>query len=195
MIRKIQLAFGAFIAATLVVAATYARPAVLSDESGRSLQPANDVLNPARSFGRDSIESSLRGVALRSNQYYLDFYNSSRICVESPQTSVPHLVTDTFEQSRQSFSFGSVPARKCPRSETLSLLVPAEELTPPPGPVRTSLSRWMSVRRELRDEEPTLLVADTPATRRWAQSTRVLILGTLLSLLVVTATCGSIPQN
>ena len=199
---KSQLALGAFIVATLVVGTTYASLEILSDDSARWIRFADDILKNVQglSFGRDGIESTSDRFTLWGSQYYGDSYNSSQVYLESQGTTVPHLATNNFEPSRQPLPFGDFATRKSRRSDTVSLLRPAEELAPSPGPVITRPSRWIksefqSALRKLRKEELTLLVGDTHERTRLAQSTSVLILGTLLSFLIVTVSGSTQPGN
>jgi PAS domain S-box-containing protein len=194
MTRKIQLVFGALIATTLLGGAFFARLAVLSDEYTRWIHFADDVRNNVQrlSFSRDGIESNSRRVALRGNQYCRDASNGNQVYVEGQETNAPHLGKDNFEQSRQPFPFGGVTTRNGPRSGTVILLRPADELVSSPGPVRVWSIRWIwSALRKLRKEELTLLV-DTQPRKHLVQGTSVLIIGTLLSFLLVSVTGGTL---
>src|SRR5580692_10907287 len=98
--RRVRLALGVAILASLVVAAISYRSTVASTESGRWVRHTHEVLENLQNLLAEvqSTESSYRGFALTGKESYLDSYRASILSEEQDEATIRNLTVDNPKQ-------------------------------------------------------------------------------------------------
>jgi PAS domain S-box-containing protein len=201
--RKMQLALGAAILASLVVAVISYRAMVASTESDRWVRHTYEVLEKLQNLlaATQSIESSYRGFALTGKESYLELYHTSIVNLEQGEATVRNLTVDNPKQAiliptleglvAQKIQFGE---RVIALRQTTGLEAAADAVRSGPGEL--VMGEFQNVVRQMRDEELRLLIRrDADMKRRLGQSKTVLILGTALGLLIAAAARWSVQSD
>jgi PAS domain S-box-containing protein len=201
--RKVQLALGVAILASLVVATISYRSMVASTESDRWVRHTHEVLESLQNLLAEmqSAESSYRGFVLTGKESYLESYRASTSRAEQGEAAVRHLTADNPKQAvlvpnlkrlaAQGIQFGErvVSLRRTTGMEAAVDAVRS-------GPDEQIMGEFQSVVRQMQDEELRLLMLrEAAAKRRLGQTKTVLILGTVLSLLIVAAAGWSVQSD
>jgi PAS domain S-box-containing protein len=201
--RRVRLALGVAILASLVVAAISYRSTVASTESGRWVRHTHEVLENLQNLLAEvqSTESSYRGFALTGKESYLDSYRASILSAEQGETTVRNLTVDNPKQQILIATLERLAAQKIQFGETVINLRRTRGMEAAADPVQSGtderiMDEFQGVVRQMREEELRLLVLrDADAKRRLGQTKTVLILGTVLSLLIAAAAGWSVQRD
>jgi len=201
--RRLQLALGAAILASLVVGAISYRSMVASTESDRWVRHTHEVLEKLQNLlaAMQSIESSYRGFALTGEKSYLESYRASLLSAEQGQASVRNLTVDNPKQELLLPTLERLAAQKIQFAETVISLRQTTGIEAAADVVRSGtgqrvMGEFQGAVRQMRDEELRLLILrDADAKRHWGQTRTALLLGTVLSLLIAAAAGWSIQSD
>jgi PAS domain S-box-containing protein len=201
--RRVRLALGVAILASLVVAAISYRSTVASTESGRWVRHTHEVLENLQNLLAEvqSTESSYRGFALTGKESYLVSYRASILSAEQGETTVRNLTVDNPKQQILIATLERLAAQKIQFGETVINLRRTRGMDAAADPVQSGtderiMDEFQGVVRQMREEELRLLVLrDADAKRRLGQTKTVLILGTVLSLLIAAAAGWSVQRD
>jgi PAS domain S-box-containing protein len=201
--RRLQLALGAAILASLVVGAISYRSMVASTESDRWVRHTHEVLEKLQNLlaAMQSIESSYRGFALTGEKSYLESYRASLLSAEQGQASVRNLTVDNPKQELLLPTLERLAAQKIQFAETVISLRQTTGIEAAADVVRSGtgqrvMGELQGAVRQMRDEELRLLILrDADAKRHWGQTRTALLLGTVLSLLIAAAAGWSIQSD
>jgi PAS domain S-box-containing protein len=201
--RRLQLALGAAILASLVVGAISYRSMVESTESNRWVRHTHEVLDKLQNLltAMRSIESSYRGFALTGEESYLESYLASILSAEQGEATVRSLTADNPKQvilvqaleslAAQKIQFGK---RVIGLRQTTGLEAAADASRS--GTEERVIVEFQGVVRQMQDEELRLLVLrDADVKRRMGQTKTVLIFGTVLGLLIAAAAGWSVQRD
>jgi PAS domain S-box-containing protein len=201
--RRVQLAFGAAILASLVVAAISYRSMVASTESDRWVRHSHEILEKLQYLvaSMQGIESSYRGFILTGEEPYLESYRAGILGTEQAEAIVGNLTADNAKQGMlvpmlekltvQKIQFGE---RVIGLRRTTGLAAAADAVRTGPG--EDIMDEFQGVVRQMQDEELKLLMLrDADVKRRFAQTKIVLILGTVLSLVIAVAASWSVQRD
>jgi PAS domain S-box-containing protein len=193
--RRLQLALGAAIFASLVVGAISYRSMVASTESNRWVRHTHEVLENLQDLLTEmrTIESSYRGFALTGEESYLESYRASIVSARQSEAAVQNLTADNPAQEVLVPTLKRMTAEKIQFGERVIRLRQTTGLNAAADAMRTGtdepdMGEFQGVLRHMRDEELRLLVLrDADAKRRYGQTKTVLILGTVLGLVIAAA--------
>src|SRR6266849_1595632 len=98
--RRVQLALGAAVLASLVVGAISYRSMVASTESNRWVRHTHEVLERLQNLlaAMRSIESSYRGFALTGKESYLESCRAGILSTEQGEATLRNLTADNPKQ-------------------------------------------------------------------------------------------------
>jgi PAS domain S-box-containing protein len=201
--RKVQLALGVAILASLVVATISYRSMVASTESDRWVRHTHEVLENLQNFLAEmqSIESSYRGFALTGKESYLESYRASTLRAEQGETTIRNLTADNPKQEILVPTLERLAAQKIQFGERVISLRRTTGMEAAADAVRSGtderiMGEFQSVVRQMQGEELRLLMLrDAAAKRRLGQTKTILILGTVLSLLIAAAAGWSVQTD
>jgi PAS domain S-box-containing protein len=201
--RRLQLALGAAILASLVVGAMSYRSMVESTESNRWVRHTHEVLEKLQNLltAMRSIESSYRGFALSGEESYLESYRANILSAEQGEATVRSLTADNPKQvilvqtlerlAAQKIQFGE---RVIGLRKTMSLEAAAAATRG--GTDERVMGEFQGVVRQMQDEELRLLVLrDADVKRLMGQTKTVLIFGTVLCLVIAAAAGWSVQRD
>jgi PAS domain S-box-containing protein len=201
--RKVQLALGAAILASLVVAAISYRSMVASTESDRWVRHTHEVLETLQNLLAEmqSIESNYRGFALTGKESHLESYRASILSAQQGEATVRNLTADNPQQEMLVPTLERLTAQKIQFAEsvislrrTAGLAAAADAVRNGPGERNTD--EFQGVVRQMQDEELRLLMLrDADAKRRLGQTKTVLILGTVLGLVIAVGAGWSVQRD
>ena len=122
--RRVQLALGAAVLASLAVGAISYRSIVASAESDRWVRHSHEVLENIQNLlaTMQSIESSYRGFALTGEESYLESYRASIFDAEQGKATVRNLTVDNPKQQILIPTLERLTAQKIQFSETVTSL-------------------------------------------------------------------------
>jgi PAS domain S-box-containing protein len=198
--RRVQLAFGAAILASLVVGAISYRSMVASTESNRWVRHTHEVLeNLQYSLGAmQSIESSYRGFALTGEESYLESYRAGIRSEEQGEVTVRNLTIDNPKQQILIPTLEKLAAQKIQFGERVIGLRRTTGLEAAANAIRSGddeqiMGEFQGVVRQMQDQELQLLIRrDADVKRRLGQTKTVVILGTVLGLVIAVAAGWSV---
>jgi PAS domain S-box-containing protein len=201
--RRVQLALGAAILASLVVGAISYRSVVGSNESNRWVRHSHEVLENLQNLlgAMQSIESSYRGFALTGEESYLKSYRAGILSTEQGEVTVRNLTADNPKQQILIPTLERLTAEKIQFGGTVIGLRQTTGLEAAADAIRSGtdervMREFLGVVRQMRDEELRLLVPrGADAKRRFGQTKTVLILGTVLGLLIAAAAGWSLKRD
>src|SRR5580700_3248769 len=163
--RRVRLALGVAILASLVVAAISYRSTVASTESGRWVRHTHEVLENLQNLLAEvqSTESSYRGFALTGKESYLDSYRASILSAEQGETTVRNLTVDNPKQQILIATLERLAAQKIQFGETVINLRRTRGMEAAADPVQSGtderiMDEFQGVVRQMREEELRLLV-------------------------------------
>jgi PAS domain S-box-containing protein len=201
--RKVQLALGAAILASLVVGAISYRSMEASTESDRWVRHTHEVLEKLQNLlsAMGSIESSYRGFVLTGKESYLESYRASIFSAEQGEATVRSLTADNPKQvilfqalerlAAQKLQFGE---RVIGLRQTMGMEAAADAVRS--GTDERVMGEFQGAVRQMQDEELRLLMLrDADAKRHLGQTKTVLILGTVLGLLIAAAAGWSVQRD
>src|SRR5580692_2672173 len=201
--RRVQLALGAAIMASLVVGAISYRSMVAATESDRWVRHTHEVLERLQNLLCEmrSIESSYSGFALAGKESDLQTYRADVLSAEQDESAVRFLTLDNPKQRIQIPNLERLVAEKIQFGkrvislrETKGLEAAADALRG--GTDQQAMGEFQGVVRQMQDEELRLLMLrDADAKLRLSQTKTVLILGTFLGLLIVSAAGWSVQSD
>jgi PAS domain S-box-containing protein len=203
--RKVQLALGVAILASLVVVTISYRSMVASTESDRWVRHTHEVLENLQNLLAEmqSIESSYRGFALTGKEAYLESYRASRLSAEQGEATVRILTADNSKQEILIPTLERLTAQRIQFGERVISLRQRNDIEAAADAVRSGtdddervMGEFQAVVRDMQNEELRLLVLrDADAKRRLGQTKTILILGTVLSLLIAAAAGWSVQRD
>ena len=201
--RRLQLALGVVILASLVVGAISYRSMVEFTQSNRWVRHTHEVLDKLQNLltAMHSIESSYRGFALTGEESYLESYRASILSAEEGEASVRSLTVDNPKQvilvqalerlAAQKVQFGE---RVIGLRQTMGLEAAADACRS--GSDERVIGEFQGVVRQMQNEELRLLVVrDADVKRGLDQTKTVLIFGTVLGLLIAVAAGWSVQRD
>jgi len=201
--RRLQLALGVVILASLVVGAISYRSMVEFTQSNRWVRHTHEVLDKLQNLltAMHSIESSYRGFALTGEESYLESYRASILSAEEGEASVRSLTVDNPKQvilvqalerlAAQKVQFGE---RVIGLRQTMGLEAAADACRS--GSDERVIGEFQGVVRQMQNEELRLLVVrDADVKRGLDQTKTVLIFGTVLGLLIAAAVGWSVQRD
>jgi PAS domain S-box-containing protein len=201
--RRVQLALGAAILASLVVGAISYRSMVASIESDRWVRHTHEVLEKLQNLltAMQSIESSCRGFVLTGKAFYLESYSASILSAEQDEATVRNLTADNPKQQILIPTLERLFAQKIQFGEkvisfrrTTGLEAAADAVRSGPG--QRIMDEFQGVVRQMQDEELRLLtLRDVEAKRRVGRTRTVLISGTVLGLVIAVAAGWSVQRD
>src|ERR1700676_4871619 len=201
--RKVQLALGAAILASFVVAAISYRSMIASTESDRWVRHTHEVLEKLQNLlsAMESIESSYRGFVLTGKESYLESYGASILGVEQGEATVRNLTADNPKQVILIPTLEGLAAQKIQFGERVIGLRQTTGMEAAADAVRSGtderiMGEFQGVVRQMQDEELGLLMLrDATAKRHLRQTKTVLILGTVMGLLIAAAAGWSVQRD
>src|SRR5450432_2020077 len=202
--RRVQLAFGVAILASLVVAAISYRSMVASTESNQWVRHSHEILERLQYLvaAMQGIESSYRGFILTGEEPYFEFYRAGILGTEQAEAILGNLTADNAKQEILVPILERLTAQKVHFGERVIGLRRTMGLAAAADAVRTGsgeeiMDEFQGVVRQMQYEELQLLMLrDADVKRRFAQTKTVLILGTFLSLAIAVAASWSVqPDN
>jgi PAS domain S-box-containing protein len=201
--RKVQVALGTAILASLVVAAISYRSMVASTESDRWVRHTHEVLENLQNLLAEmqSIESSYRGFALTGKESYLESYRASTLRAEQSEATVRNLTADNPKQEILVPTLERLAAQKIQFGERVISLRRTTGLEAAADAVRSGTDERITgefqgvVRRMHEEELRMLMLRDAASKRHLGQTKTVLILGTALSLLIAAAAGWSVQSG
>jgi PAS domain S-box-containing protein len=201
--RKVQLALGAAILASLVVGAISYRSVVASTESDRWVRHTHEVLEKLQNLlsAMGSIESSYRGFALTGKESYRESYRGSTFSAEQGEATVRSLTADNPKQVILIQALERLAAQKIQFGETVIGLRQTMGMEAAADALRSGtdervMVEFQGVVRQMQDEELRLLMLrDADAKRHSGQTKTVLILGTVLGLVIAVAAGWSLKRD
>jgi len=201
--RRVQLALGAAILASLIVGAISYRSMVASTESNRWVRHTHEVLEKLQNLlaTMQSIESSYRGFALTGEKSYLDSYRASISSAEQGEATIRTLTADNPKQEMLIPTLERLVAEEIQFGERVIGLRQTTGLEAAADAVRSGtedrvIVEFRRVVRQMQGEELRLLtLRDADAKRRLGQTKTVLILGTVLGLLIAAAVGWSVQSD
>ena len=190
--RKLQFAFGSAILALLVVGAISYRGMGESRESDLWVRHTHEVLENLQNLlaAMQTVESNASGYLLTGDESFLDVYRAGKVRAEKEQAILRALTLDNAEQQRRLDALASLASQKfqlaekvLSRRRTNSLEAATNAIQKGSG--KKIMDDFQKLIAEMRDEELRLLVLrETDAKRRFAQTKTVVVLGTVLGLLI-----------
>ncbi len=201
--RKVQLALGAAIMASLVVGAISYRSMVAATESDRWVRHTHEVLEKLENLlsVMGSIESSYRGFALTGKESYLDSYRAHILSAEQGEATVRSLTVDNPKQEMLIPTLERLASQKIQFGDRVISLRQTTGMEAAADAVRSGtdepvMGEFQGVVRQMQDEELRLLMLrDADAKRRLGQTQTFLILGTVLGLLIASAAGWSVQSD
>jgi PAS domain S-box-containing protein len=201
--RKVHLALGAAVLASLAVAAISYRSMVASAESDRWVRHTHEVLENLQNLLAEmqSIESSYRGFVLTGKESYLDSYRAGILSAAQDEATVRNLTADNPKQEILIPTLERLAAQKIQFGERVISLRQTTGMEAAADAVRSGadergMREFQGVVRQMHDEELRLLMLrDADAKRHLGQTKTVLILGTVLGLLIAAAAGWSIQSD
>src|SRR3984957_14315302 len=201
--RKVQVALGAAVMASLVVGALSYRSMVASGESDRWVRHTHEVLETLQNLLSEMrrIESSYRGFALTGKESDLETYRAGILSAEQDKSTVHALTADNPKQRIQIPNLDRFVAEKIQFGERVIRLRQTKGLEAAADAVRSGtderdMGEFQGVVRQMRDEELRLLMLRNAEAKRGLGRTKtVLILGTLLGLLIAGAAGWSVQSD
>jgi CHASE3 domain sensor protein len=142
--RRVQLALGAAMLASLVVGAISYRSMVASAESNRWAEHTREVLeNLQNLFGAmQSIESSYREFALTGKESYLESYRASGLSTEQGEVTVRNLTVDSPKQQTLTPTLERLTAQKIQFGERVISLRQTTGWSGQRMPFEVELTSW-----------------------------------------------------
>jgi CHASE3 domain sensor protein len=201
--RRVQLALGAAILASLVVGAISYRSMVAASESDLWVRHTHEVLETLQNLlaAMGNIESRYRGFALTGKESYLESYHASTLTAEQGQATVRNLTVDNPKQETLIPTLERLAAQKIQFGERVISLRQTTGLEAAADAIRSGtdervIGEFQGVVRQMQDEELRLLVLrDAEAKRRVGQTKTILILGTVLGLVIAIAAGWSVQRD
>jgi CHASE3 domain sensor protein len=154
--RKVQLAFGSAILASLLVGAVSYRSIVASSEVRHTHEVLENLQNLVAAM--QSVESSYRGFALTGNESYLESYRASILSAEHGEVTVHNLTEDNPKQqslipnlerlTAQKIQFGQ---KVISLRQTAGLAAAVDAVRSGPG--ERAMGEFQGVVRQMQDEE------------------------------------------
>src|ERR1700722_1699778 len=201
--RKVQVALGAAVMASLVVGALSYRSMVASGESDRWVRHTHEVLETLQNLLSEMrrIESSYRGFALTGRESYLVSYRANTLSAEQGEATVRNLTVDNPKQEILIPTLERLTAQKIQFGERVISLRQTMGMEAAADAVRSGtddrvMDEFQGVVRQMHDEELRLLILrDADAKRHLGQTKTVLILGTALGLLIAAVAGWSVQSD
>jgi PAS domain S-box-containing protein len=201
--RRLQLALGAAILASIAVSAVSYRSMVASTQSNLWVRHTHEVLENLQNLlgAMQSIESSYRGFALTGEESYLESYRAGILSTEQGEATVRNLTADNPNQQIRIPTLERLTAQKIQFGErvislrrTRGLVAAADAVRSGPG--ERIMDEFQGVVRQMQDDELQLLMQrDADVKRRLGQTKTVLILGTVLGLVIAVAAGWSVQRD
>jgi PAS domain S-box-containing protein len=201
--RRVQIVLAAAILTMLAAGTISYRALVASGERDRWVGHTHDVLENLQKLmlAMQNVESSFRGMAITSQESYLDSYRASIASAEQYAKTIRRLTVDNPIQQRKlpalemlaaqmiRFSDGVISLRR-----TKGLQEAAEAIGE--GTDQRLTDEFQAVISEMQDEELRLLaLRDVEARRRLAQAKAALVLGTLMGLFTAAFAVWSVQRD
>jgi PAS domain S-box-containing protein len=201
--RRLQLALGAAILASLVVGAISYRSLVASTESNRWVRHTHEVLENLQDLlaAMQSIESSYRGFALTGEEPYLESYRAGILSAKQSEAAVRNLTADNSKQEVVLATLERIAAQKIQFGERVIRLRQTTGLEAAADAIRSGtgervIGEFQGAVRQMQDEELRLLVLrDADMKRRLVQTKIVLLFGTVLGLVIAAAAGWSVQRD
>lgn len=193
--RTVQLAFGSAILALLIVGAISYRSMVASRASDGWVSHSHEVLTNLENllFAMESAEANCREFLLTGSELYLDSYRANQLGIERYRLKIGNLTADNSTQQVRLLQVARLAGEQIQFLETVIHLRQSQGLEAAAdaikgGPDERLSQEFQTAVLRMQEEEMRLLVLrDAEAARRIGQAKRILILGTLLGLVIVTA--------
>jgi PAS domain S-box-containing protein len=190
--RKVQLAFGSAIVILLVVGAVSYRGILLSSESDQWVRHTHEVLENLQNLVTDMerIESSDRGFALTGEVVYLESYRASVLSARQDAAALRTVTKDNPKQQLRLPVLEEVMAQKIRLGGVAILLRQSKGTEAAADAIGNGLGQrimadWLGIVSKMQDEElQLLLVRNAESNRRRAQTTTILLFGTVLGVLI-----------
>jgi PAS domain S-box-containing protein len=190
--RKLQFAFGSAILALLVVGAISYRGMGESRESDLWVRHTHEVLENLQNLlaAMQTVESNASGYLLTGDESFLDVYRAGKIRAEKEQAILRTLTLDNAEQQRRLDALASLASQKFQLAEKVlnrrrTNRLEAATNAIQKGSGKKIMDDFQKLIAEMQDEELRLLVLrETDAKRRFAQTKTLVVLGTVLGLLI-----------
>ncbi len=189
--------------ASFVVGAISYRSMVAVTESDQWVRHTHEVLERLQDLLSEmrGIESSYRGFALTGKESHLESYRANVLSAEQDESTIRVLTADNPKQRIQIPNLDRLVAEQVQFGERVISLRQTKGLEAAADVVRGGtddlvMDEFQGVVRQMQDEELRLLMLrDADAKQRLSQTKTVLILGTFLSLLIVSAAGWSVQSD
>src|ERR1700722_9912892 len=187
----------------LVVGAVSYRAMAVSRESDRWVRHTHEVLENLQELLSEvqNVESSCREFVITGDEGLLAPYRESVLRAEDEETIIRNLTADSPVQQRQIRILERLARQRVQLAEAIIVLRRTKGFTAAADAIREgqaqrTMSEFQAVLRVMQDEELRLLVIrNTNALRRLAQTKTVLIFGTLLGLLLAAAASWNVQRD
>ncbi|MFZ0955977.1 MAG: PAS domain S-box protein, partial [Candidatus Sulfotelmatobacter sp.] len=201
--RKVQLAFGAAILALLLGGAVSLRTTIIFSESDHWVAHTHEVLEKLHDLSStmEDVEASCRGFVLTGNESYLETCRSSKAAVMRDEAMVDDLTVDNPVQQNRLPTLQRLTAEKFALADKVVSLRRAQGLAAAAAAIQKGagqqiMAQFLDLVHQMQDEELRLLVLrDSEAKRRLAQTKTVLLLGTLLGVLIAAGAGWTVRQD
>ena len=201
--RKVQLTFGSAIACLLALSAIAYRGMVVSGESDQWVRHTHAVLEQLHELQSAmlGIESSYRGFVLTGNESYVAAYRASIATATQDEGNIRDWTADNPAQQSRLPALEKLTAQKIQFGETVIGLRRTTGLEAAATAIQTGLGQqtmddFQRVVGEMQDEELRLLVQrDADARRHVVQTKSILVFGTILGFLIVSAAGWSVQRD
>jgi diguanylate cyclase (GGDEF)-like protein len=192
VILKVRAAFGAVMAALLIVGIVSYRSVVASSESARWAQHTNEVLAHLAKLrlGMENIENGYRDFALSGADAFLQRSRANTSLVDNEQRALRALTADNPRQQRRLSVIADLLQRMVQRGDTIVRLrrTPADEDATAlirSGRDDPLLDEFRVTARDMEMEEQQLLrERNSAAVSRYREAQVALIVGSTLALLI-----------
>ncbi len=191
-IPKVQVAFGAVMAALLIVGIVAYRSVVASSESAQWAQHTNEVLEHLANLrlGMENIENGYRDFALNGADAFLQWSRANASLVDNEQRTLRALTADNPRQQPRLSVIADLLQRMVQRGNTIARLPPAPGAEEAAALVRSGqddplLDAFRVAARDMEAEEQQLLrERNSAAVHRYREAQVALIVGSALALLI-----------
>ncbi len=201
--RKLQFAFGSAVLALCAVGALSYRTLVESTESDVWVRHTHDVLEKLQDSlaAMQTVESNARGYLLTNDESFLIEYRSGIADEEKDQSIIRALTADNDAQQRRLDTLSTLSNNKFQLAEKVLALRRSEGLEAATAAIQEGSGKrimddFQTVLDQMRSEEMRLLIIrESDAKHRLAETKTILLLGTILGLLITSVAGWSVNRD
>ena len=201
--RKLQFAFGSAVLALCAVGALSYRTLVESTESDVWVRHTHDVLEKLQDSlaAMQTVESNARGYLLTNDESFLIEYRSGIADEEKDQSIIRALTADNDAQQRRLDTLSTLSNNKFQLAEKVLALRRSEGLEAATAAIQEGSGKrimddFQTVLDQMRSEEMRLLILrESDAKHRLAETKTILLLGTILGLLITSVAGWSVNRD